>query len=132
MDLDIPIENWVTSVLEHRGWNTRAPQLLEIIGSNLDNSATWDLPQEIHALALSQMLTASLEHLTEKEIDCIEAAAMYALTLHYDEWAEGAVQWLQSIRKTWFPHWKAKHPNYARFAKLMRTINPALPAWIAE
>lgn len=130
MDMDIPIENWVTLTMEHAWWHTRADILLEIIASNLDNSETWDLPQEIHALALSQMLTASLEHLTEKDIDCIEAAAIYALTLHYREWSAPAVEWLTPFRKTWFRDWIAKRPAYGRFAKLMRIINPELPKWI--
>lgn len=130
MDMDIPIENWVTLTMEHARWNTRTDVLLEIIASNLDNSETWDLPQEIHALALSQMLTASLEHLTEKDIDCIEAAAMYALTLHYREWSAPAIEWLKPFRKTWFRDWIAKRPAYGRFAKLMRIINPELPSWI--
>jgi len=130
MDMDIPIENWVTLVMEHARWNTRAETLLDIIASNLDNSETWDMPQEIHALALSQMLTASLEHLTETEMDCIEAAAMYALTLHYSEWSKPAVEWLTPFRDTWFRDWNAGRPNYSRFAKLMRIINPELPSWI--
>lgn len=131
MDMDIPIENWVTLTMEHAQWNTRADALLEIIASNLDNSETWDMPQEIHALALSQMLTASLEHLTETEIDCIEAAAIYAVTLHYSEWSEPAVRWLEPFRDTWFRDWIGSRPAYSRFARLMRIINPELPLWIA-
>lgn len=131
MDFDIPIEKWVTLVLDYAAWNRRAETLLEIIGSNLDNSETWDLPQEVHALALSQMLTASLEHLVEDEIGCIEAAALYALTLHYSEWSAPGVEWLLPFRGTWFADWRDSRSSYRRFAKLMRIINPEIPTWVA-
>ncbi|WP_378947800.1 hypothetical protein [Mesorhizobium sp. ANAO-SY3R2] len=131
MDIDIPIENWVTLAMDCSRWDKRADVMLEIIASNLDHSATWDLPLELHALALSQMLTASLEHLVETEIDCLEAAAMYALTLHYSEWSKVGVEWLASLRSTWFADWRDTRPSYKRFAKLMRVINPDLPGWIA-
>lgn len=131
MEIDIPVENWVTMVMDHAAWNRRVDTLLNIIGSNLDNSETWDLPQGVHALALSQLLTASLEHLVEKEIEGIEAAAMYALTLHYSEWSKPGIEWLTPFRKTWFADWMNARPIYGRFAKLMRVINPELPEWVA-
>ncbi|MEZ5782751.1 MAG: hypothetical protein R3D70_14240 [Rhizobiaceae bacterium] len=131
MVTEVPIENWVTLVLDHAAWHTRAVSLLEAIGSNLDDSEKWAFPQELHALALSQMMTASIEHLVETEIDCIEAAAMYALCLHYAEWATPAVSWLEPFSQTWFRQWVAERPVYRRFANLVRIINPDLPEWIA-
>lgn len=132
MEEDLPIENWITLAMEHAHWDTRADVLINVIGSNLDASEGWGMPQEVQALALSQLLTASLEHLTETEIHCLEGAAMYAMTLHFKEWAKPAVEWLGPIKGTWFRDWVATRPDYARFAKLMRIVNPELPAWIAE
>ena len=55
------------------------------------------------AVRKGERAAAPIHRLTEKEIDCIEAAAMHALTLHYREWSDPAVEWLTPWRKTWRP-----------------------------
>lgn len=128
-EMDIPIENWVTLVLDHPNWSERAAALVGVIGGNIEAASGWDTPPEILAFGLQNLLTAALEHLGETEIDCLEAAAIYACTLH-DEFAMPAERWLEPVRATWFADWIAERPGYRTFASLCRSINPDLPSWI--
>lgn len=128
-EMDIPIENWVTLVLDHSRWDERAAALLDVIGGNTEAASGWGTPPEVLALGLQHLLTAALEHLAEAEIDCLEAAAIYACCLH-DEWSEPAVRWLEPVRSTWFADWIAERPGYRAFARLCRSVNPDLPSWI--
>lgn len=125
---DIPIEKWIDLVLDQHRWCDRAASLIDIIGGNLDKAAGWNMPIEILALALGQLLTATLEHLPEAEIDCVEAAALYALTSH-EEWRAAGVRWLTPFRDTWFKDWQSARPGYQRFASITRKISE-LPKWI--
>ncbi|MCJ2022846.1 hypothetical protein, partial [Methylobacterium sp. J-067] len=90
MEADIPVEAWTTGILNCSRWIDRADFLLDIIGDNQVLATAWvndTLMAEVSALGLSIVMTAALEHLCETEIDCLEAAAMYALTEH-DEWRQ--------------------------------------------
>lgn len=127
----IPIEAWITLALDHADWCGRARVLLKIIDENLDRSDGFDLPPEIIGLSLQALLTASIEHIGDKEIDCLEAAALFALTSHH-EWTEPAIRWLAPIHDTWFADWKQSRPAYREFAGICCTINPDLPGWIAR
>lgn len=127
--MDLPIENWVTLVLDFSQWDKRAAALLDIIAGNTKAAAGWDMPPEILGFGLQHLLTAALEHLGETEIDCLEAAALYAVTLH-DEWSESAVRWLSPIRDSWLADWITARPRYRDFAKVCQSINPDLPSWI--
>lgn len=127
---NLPTENWVTLTLDQLDWTKRAAVLLDLIGGNMEAAKDWDLPKELQALALAQLLTASLEHLTESEIDCLEAAAIYTLTLHYDAWSSSAIDWLRPFRETWLRDWIAERPVYREFAQRMVKINDALPDWL--
>ncbi len=133
MEPDVPVEAWVTLALEQPDWASRAAALLDIIGHNLEHTEGWDMPPDIRgdvqAIGLALLLTATLEHLVEPEIDCLEAAAFYALTMH-PEWSAAGTQWLEPFRDTWFAEWTGERPAYRRFAALRRNIEPTLPAWI--
>ncbi|PPQ40467.1 hypothetical protein SAMN06265338_102224 [Rhodoblastus acidophilus] len=128
-DMDIPIENWITLALECSNWTTRADALIDICHSNLTHADGFTLPPEIHAIALQILLTATVEHMPDEEIDCIEAAAIYAFTNHA-EWSRAGVKWLAPFNKTWFRDWVAKRPKYRTFAAAVRLVDPDLPAWI--
>jgi hypothetical protein len=127
---DIPIENWITAALDQAEWHGRAATLLDIIGGNLEQGADWTLPPEILALSFRTLLTAVLEHVPAEDIDCLEAAALFALTAH-QEWTAPAIRWLEPIWDTWFADWKASRDAYRKFAGMCRAINPDLPEWIA-
>ncbi|MCJ2033165.1 hypothetical protein [Methylobacterium sp. J-068] len=130
MSMDIPTENWATLAMDQPHWCKRAEAMLDILGSNLEQVKEWDAPPEVLAIGLSLLLTASLEHLVEDEIDCIEAAAFYALTTH-PAWSKAGVEWLKPFRTSWFADWIAARPAYREFAGLCRNINTTLPGWIA-
>lgn len=127
---DIPIEAWVTLAMEQRHWPDRAGALLVIIGENLEQAEGWNSPPEVLAIGLSLLLTATLEHLAEPEIDCLQAASFYAPTTH-PGWSAAGLQWLEPYRNTWFADWIGERTVYRQFAALRRKIDPALPAWIA-
>lgn len=125
----VPVERWIDLILYTPRWCDRAEALLGIIGGNLEQDL--DMPKEIMAFSMSILLTCALEHAAEKEIDCLEAAAFYALTIQ-NHWAEAGARWLEPMRKTWFRDWVKERPRYTAFASALR---PALvkpfPRWIA-
>lgn len=125
----IPIENWVTLCMDAENWRDRAKAFGEICASNFESAKSWNMPPEILAVGLQHLITASLEHLAEQEIDCLEAAAFYALTMH-DDWRGAGLRWLKPFRSTWFRDWVQKNPGYATMAKTCRAANPDLPKWI--
>jgi len=132
--MTVPIENWVTLAQDQRCWAERAAGLLHAAESCLIHAEEWGEPwtsvPEILGLGVSHLLTAALEHLCETEIDCLEAAAFYALTLH-DEWVSPAVEWLEPFRATWFADWIRQRPVYLQIAERMLKANADLPNWIA-
>lgn len=130
-EADLPIEAWTTGMLDRARWCDRAAFLTDIIGQNQEG-ATWSrdgFMAEVYPLGLSIMLTAALEHLCESEIDCIEAAALYALTEH-KEWREAGTRWLSPFRNTWFRDWRDAHPRYIAFAQGLTPVF-GIPAWLA-
>ena len=122
----IPIENWITAVMDLHRWCDRADKLLEIIEMNFRGHDRSFEP--ILTLALQIMLTSTLEHLAEPEIDCLEGAAFYALSTH-PEWSGPAVTWLKPMADIWFKDWVADRPMYRRFATLCQADSD-LPQWI--
>lgn len=133
-DDSTPVEAWITALMDRFRWCDRAEFLVDIIGSNLgnlDQARAADLREEaIFCLGLSVILTGALEHVPEPEIECIEAAAFYALTDHR-EWRAAGLQWLTPFRETWFRDWRDARPAYARFAGLM-ALGHDLPAWLGD
>lgn len=128
------IENWVDIALESPDWTIRAARLLDPAASSFMHEAvSWNLPPDIAetatGLALGHCITSSLEHLHDKEIDCLEAAAIYAITLH-EEWRAAGIEWLHPLRDTWFRDWRAARPTYRQAARLLRAIDPAVPEWL--
>lgn len=132
--MNIPVENWVTLVMDARDWHQRSAALQGPICECIGHSKTWETPKDIRepviALGIMHLLTAALEHLHEENIDCLEAAAFYALSLH-DQWSSAGLNWLEPIRTTWLADWLKEHPHFVEFARLCRLANPDLPAWIA-
>lgn len=132
--MDIPLENWVTLVMDAAHWHERAKLLQKPIRLVFDAPKEWRTPEDarqiVVGLGVCHLLTAALEHLHEKEIDCIQAAAFYALTIH-DEWSTAGLNWLMPIKDTWFADWLKDHPSYVEFARACRLAAPSLPAWIA-
>lgn len=129
MEVDVPVEAWTTGTMDHHRWCDRAEFLLDIIGNNMSTiEGSTDLNAEIYPLGLAITLTAALEHLCEIEIDCVEAAALYALTEH-EEWREAALEWLRPFRRTWFRDWRDARPGYTTFARSL-TKAFELPSWV--
>lgn len=128
--LDRVVDAWVTGVMDVACWTDRAVTLLTAIEGNMKGWAEWSAPSEIAGFALGQVLTVALEHLAEAEIDCLEAAAFYALAMH-EEWSRAGVRWLDPFRETWFRDWIATRPAYRAFAAACRSVDPELPSWIA-
>ena len=122
----IPIENWVTALMDFYRWCDRADKLIEIVTTNFAGHDKSFEP--VLTLGLQIMMTGALEHLAEPEIDCLEAAAFYALSTH-PEWSEPAVTWLKPVAATWFKDWVGNRPMYRRLATLCQADSD-LPVWI--
>ena len=131
MDMDIPIEAFVTLMMDRHRWCDRAEALLPAVDGNLAHAAAWwpDLP-ELMGLAMAMLVTASLEHLHETEIDCIEAAAIYALSEH-EQWSEAGLHWLTPFKDTWARDWIEARPAYRRWAAARISEGSRVPAWLA-
>jgi len=127
---DVPVEGWITSVLDCPTWVTRARVLQDIVAGNFENAKSFGLSDDALIAAYLQLTTAALEHLAEKEVSCIQAAAFYALSLH-DEWASVGLDWLRPVRQTWFQDWVKENPTYRRMAFAAKSLKPTLPAWIS-
>jgi len=130
----IPIENWVDLGMDQRRWCDRADALMEIIGHNLRENLDKDrtqpaIPPDLYGLGISMMLTGVLEHLAESEIECLEAAAFYALSCH-ETWRSAGIAWLRPVRNSWFRQWVHARPDYRRFAGYSRQNFESLPSWI--
>jgi hypothetical protein len=123
----MPVEAWVDRIMDCSQWDERADGFEDIFGACLSNLP--DLPGFVNAVALSIMLAATLEHVGEAEIDCLEAAAYYALCAH-PEWRQAGLEWLQPVRATWFRDWTKRRPQFASFARMCRDADATLPAWI--
>ncbi|AWB26207.1 hypothetical protein DA075_35660 (plasmid) [Methylobacterium currus] len=127
----MPAEAWITGLMDRFRWCDRAEFLVSIIGENLDQiGAGRALAEEFFPIALSVLLTGALEHVPEPEIDCLEAAAFYAVSEHA-EWRAAGLQWLTPFRETWFRDWRDARPSYARFASLLTPVY-GLPAWLGS
>lgn len=131
-----PVENWITLAMDVSSWYLRSDALLNIaIEGSFDESKKWSWPELTRdafvSVSLQHLLTAALEHLAESEIDCIQAAALYALTLH-PQWRQAGLNWLTPIKDTWFADWIRERPTYVRFARACRAFDSnSLPAWIS-
>ncbi|MDO9428404.1 MAG: hypothetical protein Q7T93_16430 [Methylobacterium sp.] len=126
-----PIEAWVTGAMDRPRWCDRGAFLIDIIGENMETAGSERDPLEgVYAFGVALLLTGALEHLGEKQIDCIEAAAFYALAAH-DEYAKAGRDWLFPVRKTWFRDWAAARPRYRRLIRALRGPMD-LPGWFGE
>lgn len=123
------VEEWSTAMMDRANWHERAAFFDVIFAENMAEyaHATGDLA-EAYPATFSLMLTAALEHLAEKEIDCLEAAAFYAVSMHR-EWADAGQAWLHPFRATWLRDWLAARPGFTTFARRLRpTLD--LPEWL--
>ncbi|WP_320194989.1 hypothetical protein RMR10_012055 [Agrobacterium rosae] len=130
------VENWVDIALEAKNWTDRAARLIDpALALSIEQSKTFNLPADIldavTALSFGHMITSGLEHLHETEIDCIEAAAIYSISLH-EAWRAAGIQWLKPFRKTWFKDWKRERPVYREAARLMREVDESVPVWLGS
>jgi hypothetical protein len=123
------IDNWIDRIAELHRWCDRARHFQEMLDAHVEllNGTT---PHEDIAFGLSRMLTAVFENLGETEIDCLEAAAFYALSSH-EAWRKAAVEWLQPFRRTWWADWIKARPKYRRFARMTLKIHRDVPSWLA-
>ena len=132
VDMDL-IEKWVTMALDAAHWHQRA-EFFEVQADFFLARDVWSKgPPESRqrgANVLCHILTATLEHLPDRHIGCIQAAAFYALSLH-PQWASAGVNWLSPVKDTWLADWLEQHPHYREFARLCRINNPDLPSWIS-
>lgn len=125
----VPLERWVTLIMDSSRWCDRADGLLFAIEGNLDLPLGSEIEELAFGLVLPMMLTAALEHLVETEIDCLEAAAFYALSEH-EEWRRAGTAWLHPVRETWFRKWVQAHPVYRDFVTRIRICDQSIPAWL--
>jgi len=125
---DIPLDAWVDELFRQDMWHRRIAWLEETIDGNLDEAKGWQVPSEILAIGLVNVMTAAFEHLPDQELDDLDQAAWFALTSH-EEWQKAALKWLTPFKDTWFKDWVAARPRYRRFAAVSRKIND-LPLWI--
>ena len=124
-----PVEEWVTGALDHPNWSDRAAFLIGIIGDNMEQDGIGDEAlYDLYPLTISTLLTVTLEHLGETEVDCIEAAALYAVSMH-SEYFDAGLAWLEPFRSTWFRDWVADRPRYAAFARALQEPLQ-LPDWL--
>lgn len=134
IELDVPVEAFVTMLMDRHRWCDRAAALLPAVNDNLAQAEGWQagsLPMpKVMGLAMGLLVTGALEHLHEQEIDCIEAAAIYALCEH-PQWRDAGLAWLEPFRKTWFQDWRDARPAYARWAAARIEEGSKLPAWLA-
>jgi hypothetical protein len=121
--------NWIDRITEHHRWCDRAIDFQEMLDGHVE-TFNGRMPHEFLAFALSRILTSVLENLGETEIDCLEAAAFYALSSH-EAWHKAAIDWLQPFRRTWWADWIKARPKYRRFARMILKIDPDAPRWLA-
>lgn len=119
-------DQWATLVSDREEWTGRARVLLDTMEGQ--RAAVAGAPDSITGFALGSMLTAALENLGEKEVECLEAAAFYMLT-HHDGWRDAGRRWLSPFRDTWFRDWRDARPEYRRISALVRLVHDDVPAW---
>jgi len=131
---DMPVEAFVTMMMDRHRWCDRAQVLLSAVDANLAQSKSWQasiLPMsKVMGLAMAILTTGALEHLHEEAIECIEAAAVYALSDH-DQWRQAGIAWLEPVRETWFRDWRDARPAYQLWASARIEEGAELPAWLA-
>jgi hypothetical protein len=128
MDVREVCDSWITCVADCHRWYDRAEALQELVAVNRHSWCS--LPREAAGFGLSLMLTAVLENLGETEIDCLEAAAFYALATH-DQWRLSAIAWLAPVRTTWWADWIKPRQGYRRLAANIRLVHGDAPPWVA-
>ena len=122
-------DNWIDRIAEQHRWCDRASHFQEMLDGHVE-TFNGRMPHEFLAFALSRILTSVLENLGETEIDCLEAAAFYALSSH-EAWRKAAVERLQPFRRTWWADWIKARPKYRRFARMTLKIHCDVPSWLA-
>ena len=123
------VENWATLCLDHTDWAARSSAMLAAIASARKEMKSWRAPGIVVGVSTAKLATSGMEHLAEKEIDCLEAAAMYAVSTH-SQWREAGRRWLAPFRSTWFADWIKTRPVYRRHASDCREGFADVPAWL--
>lgn len=120
---------WITRTADETRWSERAKHLIEMITGNAEHFSG-SLPEATIGFVLSKILTATLENLGESQINCLEAAAFYALCEH-PQWRAAGIEWLTPFRQTWFADWVQARQDYRRFARMVIEVYDDLPRWLA-
>jgi hypothetical protein len=121
------VDDVVTKVADQHRWCDRADALLAFC--EVQNRATRSVPPPVSGRALSILITAVLENLGESEIECLEAAAFYAVSAH-EEWNHAGRTWLMPVRKTWLADWIKARPVYRKLAALVSHTETHVPTWL--
>lgn len=131
---DIPTEAFVTMLMDRHRWCDRVDPLLHAVEANLTQSRSWQASlvkaPKVMGMVMAKLTTGALEHLHEEAIECIEAAAVYALSDH-DQWRQAGIAWLEPVRETWFRDWRDARPAYRLWAAARIEEGMELPAWLA-
>jgi hypothetical protein len=121
------VDDVVTKVADHHRWCDRAGALLAYC--EVQYRATKSVPPSVAGCGLSILIAAVLENLGESEIDCLEAAAFYAVSAH-EEWNHAGRTWLMPVRKTWLADWMKARPVYRKLAVLVSHTETHVPPWL--
>ena len=105
----------IVAALRPANWDERAAELLKAAAASLQGSDAGG--GRSAAERFPEALTAALETIAEADLSRLEAAAMYALTVH-PEWVAAARSYLDPMRETWFAEWRTRHPAYALLAAI--------------
>lgn len=131
---EVPTEAFLALVTNAHRWCDRVDPLLQAVEANLTQSRSWQASlvkaPKVAALVMAKLTTGALEHLHEEAIDCIEAAAVYALSDH-EQWRQAGIAWLEPVRETWFRDWRDARPAYRLWAAARIEEGMELPAWLA-
>lgn len=123
------VDSWVAIVADAPRWHERADTILDCIAKQAAEFGT--MRRDLAGMAMSNIVTAVLENLGEKEVNCLQQAAVYALSAH-DPWRAAGRDWLLPHRRTWVRDWIAARPVYRRLAHLTGMVHRDVPSWLKE
>ncbi|MBY6265529.1 hypothetical protein EI613_26940 [Azospirillum sp. 412522] len=122
-------DEWVSLLTDSGCWFDRAGDFLILIERQIAGLAS--APRPMVGVTMSSIVTAMLENMGEAELDRLEPAAFYALTMH-DDWRAAGRAWLLPHRGTWVRDWIGERPAYRRLARLTGMVHRDVPSWLKE
>ena len=118
-----------TDMGDRHRWCDRAEYLMGFLANQLP--VLGGMPRSLGGTVLAKIFAAVLELQGEREIDCLEQAAFYALTDH-QPWRSAGRSWLLPFRKTWVADWIEARPDFRRAANLVSHAHPDVPSWLGS